>query len=147
MNEKNIWNFASESIPSTYYTVQRIHGKLICNCPASVIGKGSPCRHIRLVENNLAGVAINREPEIVPADVREITITHSKILLPTIQSALHKYKVVKKLRELGISKRRCEQFFGQKLGSDKAIEEFLSENRFKRQRTVRSVTAFALVRC
>lgn len=148
MNEQKIWNFASESIPGKYYTIQKVNGKLVCNCPTCIFTRGRQCRHIRLVSNNLAGVAINREPELMPADVKEITLNSSEILVPLIKSDLHKYSIVRQLRELGISKKRCEAYVGQRMVSDKAIEKFLAENsRFNSQKAYREVPAFALVRC
>mgnify|MGYP001567322214 CR=1 FL=1 len=67
--KENLWNFKSESTPGKIYTVQQLDNKLICNCPSFAFSKDKICRHMKLVKNDLAGVAVNQEPALVPANL------------------------------------------------------------------------------
>lgn len=146
MNENKTWNFKSESKPNVIYTVQELDDRLICNCPAFAFSKGKICRHIKLVKNNLVGIAINQEPILVPANVGKVIKDGNRVLVPLIDNALNNIKTIYQLRQLGISKQRCVEYFNCDYGSDKQIEDTLREIGYF-SRKVRKVPAFALMRC
>lgn len=143
MDQNKIWNFKSESTPGKIYIVQELDNKLICNCLPFASSKDGICRHIRLIKNGLVNTAVVQEPDLVAANVRKVIMDGNKILVPTFEGFLEKLKTIYELRQLGISKKRCAEWFNFDYGSDKKIELALRQAGYFRKAV--KVSAFVLV--
>jgi hypothetical protein len=142
--EMEEWKFESESTKGKVYTVIKANGGFECDCPAFIYSEDKNCRHIKLVENGLAGKTAVKEPELCQANVRRVLIQGHKVLIPFIRPGNEHlmYRVVYDLRKLGISKRKCQQVFGKRLKSDTEIEGLVAK--FEGMRRGRKVPVFTM---
>jgi len=106
------WVFHSESRKGVYYTVQKIGEYFVCNCPAYAFGEKN-CRHIRLVMNGLPQNFCFDEPRIIKAHINRPVMVGKKILIPFYSNDNIRmiFWIIKYLRQFGISRRRCEDYF------------------------------------
>ena len=127
MMEASIWHFRAEADPSRVHTVTKSDDGYTCTCPVFSYSKPKDCRHVRLVQNGLAGLPVNEEPELVWGAVEHVQKYRGRVLVPFLsdenQEAL--YRVLWELRQLGISKRKCCEFLGVRGVSDAVVETFL----------------------
>ena len=127
MMETSIWHFRAEADPRRVHTVSKNEEGYTCTCPVFTYSKGKDCRHVRLVRNGLAGLAINEEPELAWGAVEHVQKYRGKVLVPFFRDEDQEsfYLILWELRQLGFSKRKCSEFLGVRAVSDALIESFL----------------------